>query len=146
MKFFVLILFLATTILTASGRDLPPVPGVGYKEMKKNALRQCRVPPQIAILPPQIDKDYRDCVNSYYSPDPVTAEINLKRLGKIDKSDKLISIKLAKGFIRAYEFLYETKEVEKGFFSTSSKKITKILICDDSMLNCYRVSGSVKTK
>jgi hypothetical protein len=133
---------LIVTILSSNTRELPPVPGIGYKEMKKQALRQCKVPPQIAILPPQIDKDYRDCVNSYYSPDPVAAEINLKRLGVIKKDDKLISVKEAKGFIRAYEFLYETDR-ESGFFSKISKKTTKLLICDDSMLNCYRVLDSV---
>jgi hypothetical protein len=140
-----LLISLLVTTAVYSGNDLPPVPGIGYKEMQRKALRQCKVPPQIAILPPQIAQDYRDCVNSYYSPDPATAESNLKNLGLMKKEDKLISIKEAEGFIRAYEFLYETEE-KGGFFSSISKKTTKIILCDDSMRNCYRVSNSVRTK
>ncbi len=143
VKILLIALFFNT--LAYSANELPPMPNIGFKEKQRKVLRECKVPPQIAILPPQIDQDYRECVNSYYMPDPVTAELNLKNLGLIGKEDKLIEVKKAKGFIRAYEFLYETEE-QGGFFSKFSKKITKIILCDDSMHNCYRVQESVRTK
>lgn len=144
MKVLVFISVLVSVVL-GSGRDIPPIPSMAYKEAKKKALRECKVPPQIAILPPQIDGDYKSCVNAYYTPNPETAEVNLKKLGLIKKEDKFLSVKVARGFVRAYEFLYETEE-EGGFFSKLGKKTTKIILCDDSMHNCYRVDSSVRLK
>jgi hypothetical protein len=144
MKKLVLISLLFSTVV-AVARDIPPVPDLAFKEQRKQALRECKVPPQIAILPPQIDKDYKACVNAYYLPNSEMAEGNLKQLGLIKKEDKLISVEIAEGFVRAYEFKYETEE-KSSFFSKISKKITKIILCDDSMHNCYRVESSVRIK
>lgn len=135
------LLLLTIVLLTcsyASKNQLPPVPSIDIVQKKRQALRECKVPPQIAILPPQIDKDYRECVNSYYIPDLKTAEDSLKRLGFLQEDEKLLSIKTAPNFIRVYEFLYETK-AESGFFSfDNEKKVTKNLLCDDSINNCYK--------
>ncbi|MCV6607708.1 MAG: hypothetical protein OIF32_05805 [Campylobacterales bacterium] len=143
LKKVFLLLVIGTSIVI--GKNLPPVPGIGSQIAKKKALMECKVPPQIAILPPQIDRDYRDCVNAYYKPDFQSAEMNLQNIGLISSEDNLISVTEAKGFIRAYEFIYETRE-KSGFFLKSSKKTKKTILCDDSMHNCYRVFDSVKIK
>jgi hypothetical protein len=120
--------------------ELPPIPSIGFKEQKAKAIRECKVPPQIAILPPQIDKDYRSCVNNYYVPDPRNVEALVKKVA--GKDAKFISTKPAEGFVRAYKIAYEVEE-SSGFFSKSVKKITKILLCDDSLNNCYKVQDLV---
>lgn len=129
--------------LYGSGKELPPIPDIGYKEQKKKALRECKVPPQIAILPPQIDRDYRSCVNSYYVPHPKNAEAMVKKVA--GQEAKYISTTPAKGFVRAYELLYEIEE-ESGFFTKTAKKVKKILLCDDSLNNCYKVESFVENK
>jgi hypothetical protein len=122
-------------------KDLPPVPSPGIKEKKRKALRECKVPPQIAILPPQIDADYRDCVNGYYEPDPVNVKAKLKQ---IDGNAQFVSVKPAQGYMRAYEITFETLENDDSFFSFGKeKKITKILLCNDTLSNCYKVEQTV---
>jgi hypothetical protein len=143
IKTIVLVGTIFTSSLALCARELPPIPSIGYKEQKAKAIRECKVPPQIAILPPQIDKDYRTCVNNYYVPDPRNVEALVKKVA--GKNSKYISTKPAEGFVRAYEITYEVEE-EGGFFSKTTKKTTKILLCDDSLNNCYKVQDLATQK
>jgi len=140
-KFFVL--FALTVAIVSANKPLPPVPTIGGDLINKTeALKNCKVPPQIAILPPQIEKDYRECVNAYYTPSFLKAEKALKKKGFLDKNEKLLKIQRAPSFIRAYEFIYETSE-KKGFFVKSDTKVSKTLVCDDTITKCYKVEGSL---
>lgn len=108
--------------------DIQPVPSPVGMHNKTKALRTCKVPVELAILPPAIDVDYKSCVNNYYMPVKQIAAKKLVKNGFVGKKDKLLSVKIAQGFVRAYLFEY------KG------AKTRKTLLCEENMNSCYVVS------
>lgn len=129
------ILFVCVMLGLVWARKLPPPPVPGADLMQKQeAARLCKVPLNVAVLPPEIDRDYKDCVNRYYKPILKAADLALKKNAFIKKSDETLSVRVAEGFVRSYEF-----DIKSG-------KDTKTLLCNDSLDTCYSFAKAVRAK
>lgn len=113
-------------MLALSAADRPPVPGVpkGAPQSETNAaLSQCKVPPWLAILPPDMEPDYRDCVNNVFRPTDMKALTVLKQ--QIGKSAELVAIdEVPQFFSRVYRVRYTLDGKERA------------MICNDKMTYC----------
>ena len=128
--------FFASLVLAG---QLPPVPTPNDLAQKTVALKNCKVPLEVAILPPAIDKDYKSCVNAYYKPSPIDADTLLKKHGFLAQDDKLVKVEIANGFVRAYEIFYEP--AKKKLFPS---KEAKVLLCNESLEACFDASALPK--
>ncbi|MDR0665716.1 MAG: hypothetical protein LBF86_09420 [Helicobacteraceae bacterium] len=103
----------------------PPVPDVGVAEEKRQILQSCKIAPQMVVLPPMVEADYRPCANAYYKPDIPNAAYRLSAM--FDKEVKVSAITIAEGFVRAYEINA----------TLGNNKLR--LLCDESVSACYEI-------
>ncbi|MDR1451504.1 MAG: hypothetical protein LBI57_04120 [Helicobacteraceae bacterium] len=110
----------------------PPVPDVGAAEEKRQILQSCKVSPQMVVLPPMVEKDYRPCANAYYKPDAPNAAYRLSKM--FGKEVKVSAITIAEGFIRAYEIRATTGDKKMS--------LQLRLLCDEQINACYDIGDA----
>ncbi len=117
-------------IIPAAARELPPVPDPAQAMKQQQVLETCRVPPQLVVLPPQVEPDYIECANRYYRPDADQAAHRLSEM--LGREVEIGRIVPAEGFIRAYEvdLLVGDQEIA--------------LLCNDRVTHCYKRGGRLE--
>jgi len=133
MKNLMIALALLGTTVAGWGADRPPVPtGPSLNGEKKAILKSCKVPEWLIILPPQVEADYKDCVNRFYQPTEMLAATRLKL--HVDKKAELVSLKPAEGFFRAYRMEY----------AIGGKKAA--LLCNEDLTYCVADKPAFQVK
>lgn len=117
---------LLVTVAVAFAGDRPPVPGTpkgAPASIQNQALSQCKVPPWLAALPPEMEPDYKECVNTVHKPTDMKALTVLKQ--QISKKAELVSVEAASQFYtRVYRIRYTVGGKESA------------LLCNDDVSYC----------
>ena len=101
----------------------PAVPQVGDGSPKQRIDEICKIPPWLAVLPPGVEPDYRECVNKLNHPSSKLAETMVKEF--ISREAKLVKVEPAlEFFARVYRVQY----------MLGGKKTT--LLCDEKITYC----------
>jgi hypothetical protein len=135
MKRLILSLGLMGLITTVSAvSEIPSPPSLsGVKNAIKKKEFECKVPPFLWNIPPQMVKDYRECVQIKFKPSPMKVKVVLKQ--KISKKAEFVSIKPANEFFdKVYEITYKI-----------GPKVKK-MICNHTMTYCLDKKVIVSTK
>lgn len=125
-----MVAFFAASLFASTPLAPPDIDGDLHE--KQQALKRCKVPAEVAILPPPIDKDYKDCVSDYYKPSVAKAQKALTKQGVISHNAKILTAKRAKNLTRAY--IFEIKGAKDK------------ILCDDLLTSCYKVVDDLQDK
>lgn len=130
--------------LTGWANDRPPVPDVGQALAKQQVLSTCKVPPQVVVLPPQVEPDFIDCANRYYLPTERDALYLLRRL--LNQEVEIEKIAIAEGFLRAYEVDIKVAAGGKLVWGSKTQSGSLRLICNDALTHCYERGEGISVK
>lgn len=121
MKKLVLILTLALVSgILADTRPNVPTPTMGQANQQRG---NCKVPEFLVNIPPMMQNDYTECVNSRYEPSRTLVEVVLKQ--QVSEKAEFVKIEVAPRFYtRVYKVTYKIGNE------------TKAMICNDSMTYC----------
>jgi len=116
-------LVLLITLVFSMSADVRPKAPVPTMESMNQHRGNCKVPEFLVNIPPMMQDDYVECVNSRYKPSKMLAQVVLKQ--QVNKSAEVISIEPAPRFYtRVYKVTYKIGEK------------TKAMICNDRMTYC----------
>ena len=119
-----LVFILSATVFLAAAvnetRPKPPTPTIGDIDHRKAG---CKVPEFLVSIPPMMEKDYVECVNTRSRPSAMLAKVVLSQ--QVSKDAEFVSIEPAPRFYtRVYKVTYKLKGKMKA------------MICNEKMSYC----------
>lgn len=130
MKMIISLLGLVSLIL-ANVQERPPVPSLGGDQGAKQF--PCKVPEFLVQLPPQMEGDYKECINKRFEPTKTLVEVVLKQ--QVSKKAVLIDFHPSEHFFtKVYKVNYKIDDV------------TSAMLCNETMTYCVADKPIVNKK
>jgi hypothetical protein len=116
-------------LLNAVPDNIPPVPQPSVVSAK--SAFTCKVPEFLVNLPPQMEGDYKECVNNKNMPTQMKAKVVLREY--VSKKAQFISIEPHDNFFtRVYKVNYKIDDIQVA------------MLCNESLTYCVSDKPIVK--